>query len=453
MNRFVIKRAKTRSGTVASAPEKSTALMDKFVIEGGYPLSGTVVPAGNKNAALPILAASLLTEEELVIGNVPHIRDVESMLALLEDLGVTVTWRGDHELSLRADSVTSGHVDAELASRIRASFLLAGPLLARVGEAHMPSPGGDFIGRRRLDPHLDALRALGARIDVDRGYTMRVPDGLRACDFFMDEASVMATENTLMAAALTPGKTTIRNAASEPHVQDLARLLVAMGARIEGIGSNILTVHGSDRLGGATHVITPDHIEVASFMALAAVTGGELRIKQTVPEDLEMIRMVFERLGVKSHHDGADLLVPPEQRLRVRDDAGDVIPKIDDGPWPAFPADLTSIALAVATQAEGTVLIFEKMFENRLFFVDKLTSMGARIVLCDPHRAIVSGPSRLHGERMESPDIRAGMAMLIASLCAEGVSEIGNVGQIDRGYERIDHRLRQLGARIERAAS
>lgn len=453
MDRFVIKHAKPRSGTVAPADEKSTALMDKFVIEGGYPLSGTVVPAGNKNAALPILAASLLTEEELVIGNVPRIRDVDSMLALLEDLGVTITWRGDHELSLRADSVTSGQVDAGLASRIRASFLLAGPLLARVGEAHMPSPGGDFIGRRRLDPHLDALRALGARIEVDRGYAMWAADGLRACDFFMDEASVMATENTLMAAALTPGKTTIRNAASEPHVQDLARLLVAMGAHIEGIGSNVLTVHGRDRLGGASHVITPDHIEVASFMALAAVTGGELRIKDTVPEDLDMIRMVFERLGVKSQHDGADLLVPPEQRLRVRDDSGDVIPKIDDGPWPAFPADLTSIALAVATQSEGTVLIFEKMFENRLFFVDKLTSMGARIVLCDPHRAIVSGPSRLHGERMESPDIRAGMAMLIASLCAEGVSEIGNVGQIDRGYERIDHRLRALGARIERASA
>jgi UDP-N-acetylglucosamine 1-carboxyvinyltransferase len=263
----------------------------------------------------------------------------------------------------------------------------------------------------------------------------------------------MATENTLMAAALTPGKTTIRNAASEPHVQDLARLLIAMGARIDGVGSNVLTVHGVPRLAGAKHSIASDHIEIASFMALAAVTGGELRITDTVPEDLEMIRMVFERLGLKSEQDGPVLVVPPEQRLRVRDDAGDAIPKIDDGPWPAFPADLTSIALAVATQAEGTVLIFEKMFENRLFFVDKLTSMGARIVLCDPHRAIVSGPSRLHGERMESPDIRAGMAMLIASLCAEGVSEIGNVGQIDRGYERIDERLRALGARIERVSA
>jgi UDP-N-acetylglucosamine 1-carboxyvinyltransferase len=426
--------------------------MDKFVIEGGYPLSGTVVPAGNKNAALPMLAAALLTEEEVVIGNVPRIRDVDAMLALIEDLGVSVSWRDEHEVALRASSLSSSEVDPELAARIRASFLLAGPLVARLGEAHMAAPGGDFIGRRRLDPHLDALRALGAEVHVNRGYEMWAPNGLRACDFFMDEASVMATENTLMAAALTQGKTTIRNAASEPHVQNLARLLVAMGARIDGIGSNVLVVHGRNRLGGARMDVVPDHIEVGSFMALAAVTGGEMRIKGTVPDDLKMVRMVFERLGLKSHHDGADLIVPPEQRLQVKDDAGDVIPKIDDGPWPAFPADLTSIALAVATQAEGMVLIHEKMFENRLFFVDKLTSMGARIVLCDPHRAIVSGPSRLHGERMESPDIRAGMAMLIAGLCAEGVSEIGNVGQIDRGYERIDERLRELGARIERVS-
>ncbi len=426
--------------------------MDKFVIEGGYPLSGTVVPAGNKNAALPMLAASLLTEEEVVVGNVPRIRDVDAMLALLEDLGVRVSWRDEHEVALQASSLNSNEVDPELAARIRASFLLAGPLVARLGEASMPSPGGDVIGRRRLDPHLDALRALGAEVRIDRGYEMWAPNGLRACDFFMDEASVMATENILMAAALTQGKTTIRNAASEPHVQNLARLLIAMGARIDGLGSNVLVVHGRNRLGGAHVDVAPDHIEVGSFMALAAVTGGEIRIKGTVPEDLKMVRMVFERLGLKSHQDGIDLIVPPEQRLQVKDDAGDAIPKIDDGPWPAFPADLTSIALAVATQAEGMVLIHEKMFENRLFFVDKLTSMGARIVLCDPHRAIVSGPSRLHGERMESPDIRAGMAMLIASLCAEGVSEIGNVGQIDRGYERIDDRLRELGARIDRVS-
>jgi UDP-N-acetylglucosamine 1-carboxyvinyltransferase len=426
--------------------------MEKFVIEGGYPLSGEVAPAGNKNAALPILAASLLTDEELVISNVPRILDVDAMLALLEDLGVNVLWRDDHQLVLRADTVRSAAVDEELGSRIRASFLLAGPLLARFGEAHMPPPGGDVIGRRRLDPHLDALKALGAHIHADRGCALWVPDGLHAAHIFMDEASVMATENALMAAALTPGKTVIANAACEPHVQDLARLLQSMGASIEGIGSNLMTVEGRERLHGATHTISPDHIEVASFMALAAVTGGHLRIKDTVPDDLRMIRAVFERLGLSSHLEGDDVVVPPEQRLQIKDDVGDAIPKIDDGPWPAFPADLTSIALAVATQAEGTVLIFEKMFENRLFFVDKLTSMGARIVLCDPHRAIVSGPSRLHGERMESPDIRAGMAMLIASLCAEGFSEIGNVGQIDRGYERIDDRLRDLGARIERVS-
>ena len=426
--------------------------MDKFVIEGGYPLSGTVVPAGNKNAALPIVAACLLTDEELVLENVPRIRDVDYMLALLEDLGVNVLWRDDHELVLRANQLRSSEVDADLGSKIRASFLLAGPLLARLGEARMPPPGGDVIGRRRLDPHLDALGALGARIEAKRNYRMWAPEGLRACEIFMDEASVMATENTLMAAALTPGVTTIHNAACEPHVQDLARLLVAMGAQIDGIGSNSLTVHGQERLGGARHVMCPDHIEVASFMALAAVTGGQMRIKDAFPQDLRMIRAVFERLGLTSHVEGEDVIVPPEQRLQVKDDVGDAIPKIDDGPWPAFPADLTSIALAVATQAEGTVLIFEKMFENRLFFVDKLTSMGARIVLCDPHRAIVSGPSRLHGQNMESPDIRAGMAMLIASLCAEGTSEIGNVSQIDRGYERIDDRLRELGARIDRVS-
>jgi UDP-N-acetylglucosamine 1-carboxyvinyltransferase len=428
------------------------APMDMFVIEGGHPLSGEVVPAGNKNAALPILAASLLTEDELVIANVPRILDVDAMLALLTDLGVTVRWRDKHEVALRSDGVRAAVVEHELASRIRASFLLAGPLLARFGEAHLPSPGGDVIGRRRLDSHLDAFRALGAQVEANHGYEMSAPDGLRACDIFMDEASVMATENALMAAALTPGVTRIANAASEPHVQDLARLLVSMGAEIEGIGSNFLVVHGRERLHGVRHSVCPDHIEVASFMALAAVTGGELRIKDTAPADLLMIRSVFERLGLMSRLEGADVIVPPGQRLRVKDDFGAAIPKIDDGPWPAFPADLTSIALAVATQAEGTVMIFEKMFENRLFFVDKLEQMGARIILCDPHRAVVSGPSRLHGERMDSPDIRAGMAMLIAALCAEGISEIGNVGQIDRGYERIDDRLRKLGARIERVS-
>jgi UDP-N-acetylglucosamine 1-carboxyvinyltransferase len=424
--------------------------MEKFVIEGGVPLSGTVVPAGNKNGALPILAACLLTDDEVILRNVPRISDVEAMVALLEGLGARTEWRGPGELSIDAGNVDQCEVDRHLAERIRASFLLAGPLLARFGHAHMPPPGGDVIGRRRLDPHLDAFRALGAQVQHDRDITLDAPLGLKPCDFLMDEPSVMATENALMAAALTRGPTVIRNAASEPHVQDLARMLVAMGAAIDGIGSNVMTVHGTTSLRGCTHTIAPDHIEIGSFMALAGVTGGELIVKDTVPEDLRMIRLVFDRLGLRSEVQGADIIVPGNQKLIIRNDAGDYMPKVEDGPWPAFPADLTSIALALATQAEGSVIIHEKMFENRLFFTDKLQVMGAAITICDPHRAIVVGPRRLRGERVESPDIRAGMAMLIAALCADGVTEIGNIRQIDRGYERIDDRLRSLGARITR---
>jgi UDP-N-acetylglucosamine 1-carboxyvinyltransferase len=428
-------------------------MTEKFVIQGGVPLQGETVAAGNKNAALPILAACLLTEEEVVLQNVPRIRDTEAQAAILERMGVRVEWTGDNELRLQADAISETAPDEELSARIRASFLLAGPLLARFGEARMPPPGGDFIGRRRLDPHLDAFRDMGAQVAGSRWIEINAPNGgLKPCAVFMDEPSVMGTENALMAAALTPGPTTISNAASEPHVQDLARLLVKMGARIDGIGSNVMTVHGRDKLGGASHRICPDHIEVVSFVALAAATGGDLRIRDAEPEDLRMVERAFGRLGLRLEYDGNDVLVPPGQKLAVRDDLGDAIPKIEDGPWPAFPADLTSIALALATQASGTILIFEKMFENRLFFVDKLVAMGARITLCDPHRAIVSGPSRLHGERVESPDIRAGMAMLIAALAADGTSEIGNIVQIDRGYERIDDRLRELGARIERVA-
>jgi len=425
--------------------------MEKFVIQGGRPLSGELTAAGNKNAALPILAACLLTDEELVLHRVPRIRDTEAQIALLDNLGVEVGWMADNSLRLCAAGVADVVVDEELSSRIRASFLLAGPLLARCGEAKMPPPGGDFIGRRRLDAHLDAFQDLGARVEGDRWIELTAPSGgLRPCEIFMDEPSVMGTENALMAAALTAGPTTISNAACEPHVQDLARLLTKMGAEVTGIGSNVMTVHGRDRLGGAEHTISPDHIEIASFMALAAATGGELRICAVEPRDLMTVRRQFRRLGFESTIEGEDVVVPPEQRLKIRSDVGDAIPKIEDGPWPAFPADLTSIALALATQAEGEILIFEKMFENRLFFVDKLVAMGARITLCDPHRAIVSGPSRLHGERVESPDIRAGMAMLIAALAADGTSEIGNIRQIDRGYEQIDARLRGLGAQIER---
>jgi UDP-N-acetylglucosamine 1-carboxyvinyltransferase len=433
------------------APIPADPRMEKFLIEGGQPLSGTVVPAGNKNAALPALAATLLTDEEVVLRNIPRIRDVEAMAALLRGLGASAEWRGENVLAVCAADARAVELDPELTERIRASFLLAGPLLARFGSAHMPPPGGDVIGRRRLDPHLDAFRALGANVESGRDFRITAPaHGLRACDFFMDEPSVMGTENALMAAALTPGSTVIHNAASEPHVQDLARLLLQMGARIEGIGSNVLIVHGESRLGGADYAIGPDYIEIGSFIALAACTGGEMRIKDVVYDDLRMTRLAFARLGCQIEYDGSDVVVPGGQTLHVKDDEGDHISKIEDGPWPAFPADLTSIALALATQSDGMVLIHEKMFENRLFFVDKLVSMGARVLLCDPHRAVVSGPSRLHGERMESPDIRAGMAMLIAALCAEGRSEIGNVRQIDRGYERIDERLRGLGARIER---
>ena len=428
--------------------------MEKFVIEGGAPLSGTVLPAGNKNAALPILAACVLTEDEVVLRNVPRIRDVEAMLQLLRDLGVQVDWRGANEVVLCAAGVERTAVDREQAGFIRASFLVAGPLLARFGTALMPPPGGDVIGRRRLDPHMDAFSALGAAYEYGNDISITAPNGgLRAGDVFMDEPSVMATENVLMAAALTPGATVVHNAACEPHVQDLARMLVKMGADIQGIGSNLLTVNGVERLRGCEHEVGPDHIEIASFMALAGVTGGELRIQGCRPSDLYMIRLVFERLGLHSDVDGGDVVVPGGQRLTIRRDVGEHKAKVQDGPWPAFPADLTSIAVALATQSEGSVLIHEWMFENRLIFTDKLVLMGADVTLCDPHRAIVEGPRRLRGEKLDSPDIRAGMAMLIAALCAEGHSEIGNVRQIDRGYERIDERLRDLGAHIERTAT
>jgi UDP-N-acetylglucosamine 1-carboxyvinyltransferase len=429
--------------------------MEKFVIDGGVPLSGTITPAGNKNAALPILAACVLTEDEVVLHNVPQIRDVEAMLELLEGMGVRVERRDDHTIALCAGDVDENAVvDKDAAERIRASFLLAGPLLARFGRAVMPPPGGDVIGRRRLDPHLDAFIALGASYEHDRDIVLTAPGGsLRAGDVFMDEPSVMATENALLAAALTPGVTTVGNAACEPHVQDLARLLTKMGARVEGIGSNVLIVNGVDRLRGCEHTIGPDHIEIGSFMAIAGVTGGELRIKDTVPDDLRMVRLVFKRIGLHSDLDGSDVVVPGGQKLVAQRDVGEYKAKVQDGPWPAFPADLTSIAVALATQCEGSVLIHEWMFESRMFFIDKLVAMGADITLCDPHRAIINGPSRLRGELVESPDIRAGMAVLLAALCAKGRTQIGNIRQIDRGYERIDERLRELGASIERVAT
>jgi UDP-N-acetylglucosamine 1-carboxyvinyltransferase len=428
------------------------ALAESFVIEGGRPLSGRVTAAGNKNGALPILAACLLTSEPVVLHNVPRIRDVETMIALIAQLGAEIEWTGENEVRVNAAELSSHELDPELASRIRASFLLAGPLLARRGRASVPPPGGDVIGRRRLDPHIHAFAELGAEVDIGERYELRT-DGLRGKHIFLDEASVMATENAVMAASLTPGETVIGNAACEPHIQDLCRFLVSLGAQIEGIESNVLRISGVETLGSGEWRIGPEHIEVGSFIGLAAVTGSDVTIDSVEPKDLGSILLTFERLGVKVEIDGSTLRVPPGQELVVTDDLGGQIPKVEDGPWPAFPADLTSIAVIVATQARGTVLIFEKMFESRLFFVDKLVSMGARIILCDPHRAVVTGPARLYGQQMSSPDIRAGMAMLLAALCAEGTSTIGNIGEIDRGYERIDERLRSLGARIERIES
>jgi UDP-N-acetylglucosamine 1-carboxyvinyltransferase len=423
--------------------------MQSFVIEGGRPLEGTVRAAGNKNGALPILAATILATEPVTLTNVPRIRDVETMAELLADLGAAVEWCGTNELRVDTSSVTKTALAPGLGREIRASFLLAGPLLARFGRATVPPPGGDVIGRRRLDTHIHAFMELGVEVELNGAYDLRT-DGLKGKRLFLDEASVMATENAVMAAVLAEGETIVGHAACEPHIQDLCHFLVGLGASIEGIGSNILRINGVERLGGGSHRIRSEHVEVASFAALAATTGGDLTIEDVEPDDLISIVPAFRKLGIELEVGETTVRVPPGQELHVVDDLGDQIPKIESGIWPAFPADLTSIAVVAATQARGTVLVFEKMFESRLFFVDKLVSMGARIILCDPHRVVVTGPAQLYGQRLESPDIRAGMAMVIAALCAEGTSSIGNIGQIDRGYERIDERLRELGASIER---
>ncbi len=423
--------------------------MPKFVVEGGYPLRGTIRPAGNKNAALPVLAATLLTDEPVVLDNVPDIRDVRTLIELLGVLGVQSEWLGPNRVRIHAADVRETELDPGLAARIRASILLAGPMLARVGRMLLPLPGGDVIGRRRVDTHFLALSKLGARVESVGGYRIET-DGLCGADVFLDEPSVTATENAIMAAVLARGTTRLRNAAAEPHVQDLCHMLNAMGARISGIGTHILEIEGVERLHGCEFRIGSDHIEVGSFIGLAAVTRGEITIEDAAIEHLDSTLLAFERLGIRCEVRGKDLFVPADQDREIRMDLGGHIPKIDDGPWPAFPADLTSIALVVATQCRGTILIHEKMFESRMFFADKIIGMGARIVLCDPHRAVVVGPSRLHAGVVESPDIRAGMALLIAALGAEGQSHIFNIGQIERGYERIDERLKGLGARIER---
>jgi UDP-N-acetylglucosamine 1-carboxyvinyltransferase len=420
-----------------------------FRVTGGQQLGGVIRPAGNKNAALPIIAATLLADSPSEIENVPRIRDVDAMLQLLTAMGAEVTWTGDNTVRIDPSDVQPARLDPALCARIRASILLAGPLLARFGQVALPPPGGDIIGRRRLDTHFLALEQLGATVDIGTDYRLDAPK-LTGGELFLDEPSVTGTENAMMAAALASGETVIWNAASEPHVQDLAHALQAMGVAIDGIGTNRLTIQGGQGLSGARVTVGPDHVEVGSFIGLAAVTDSPLTIEGVRPDDLRSILMAFDRLGVRPQVDDDRLTVAAHQERRIRPDLGGHIPKIEDGPWPAFPADLTSIAVVVATQCEGMVLVFEKMFESRLFFVDKLVSLGARLLLCDPHRVVVSGRTRLKGGTVESPDIRAGMGILLAALAADGESTIYNVGQIDRGYERIDERLNALGAKIER---
>jgi len=428
--------------------------VSRFVIEGGHALSGTIRPGGNKNEALPCIAAALLTDEPVILDNVPRIRDVDVLLEVLRRLGADVEELGSpNRIRIQCRQIATVQPDHELCAQLRASILLMGPILARTGEVVLPPPGGDVIGRRRLDTHFLGFEALGAEVQVGRAYDVRRRGRLRGADIFLDEASVTATENIVMAAALADGVTTIRNAASEPHVQNLCRMLQSMGVGFEGIGSNTLVIEGRERLGGCEFKIGPDYLEVGSFIGLAACTGSDIRIEGAGCEHLRRILMTFERLGVHVERVGDDdLHIRAPQPLVIRHDVGGAIPKLDDAPWPAFPTDLMSIAIVTATQAKGTVLVFEKMYEGRMFFVDHLIGMGAQIILCDPHRVVVVGPSPLYASRVESPDVRAGMALLIAALCAKGKTTIGNIRQIDRGYERIDEKLRALGAHIERVA-
>ncbi len=427
--------------------------MESFIIEGKAPLNGVITPSGNKNAAFPLISAALLTDKSVTLHNLPNIGDVHTMLNIVEDLGVEVTRHDPHNVTLRAGALHTTTPDPARFAKTRGALVLMGSLLAREGEVRLAQPGGDQIGRRRVDTHIMALKALGAKYEYNGNFVLKA-DKLRGQDILLDEASVTATENAILAAVLAEGATVIRNAASEPHVQDLCHMLNQMGACINGIGSNVLSIEGVKSLDGAEFTLGPDYLEIGSFIALAAVTEGEILIKNAAPEHLRMTLMVYERLGIVPEIRGDDLLLPDNQLLVVMPDIGDAIPKIDDAPWPAFPADMMSVTLVAATQATGTVLFHEKMYESRLYFVDRLISMGARIVLCDPHRALVQGPSMLRGDRqgISSPDIRAGIALLIAALCAEGQTIIHNIGQIDRGYENIEGKLLELGAKIKRVS-
>ena len=423
--------------------------MDKFVIEGGIPLSGTVTPSGNKNAALPLLAACLLTDEPIILHNVPEIQDVQNMRKLIMSLGVEAENIGSNSWKIQASSVRPTDLDPDLCRKIRASILLAGPMVARSGELILPPPGGDVIGRRRVDTHMLALEKLGAKIKCDRAFEFHAKK-LHGAKILLDEASVTATENAIMASVCAEGVSTIRNAASEPHIQELCHFLNLLGANISNIGSNTLEISGVDHLHGGEYTIGPDYLEVISFVGAAIVTKGSITIKNAGIEYLDMIKLILGRIGVHWEEKGNDIFVPSRQRLQIESDLGGAIPTINVNTWPAFPTDLMSIAIVMATQSKGTVLFHDWMYPSRMFFTDKLVGMGAQIVLCDPHRCIVQGPTQLSGEKMESPDIRAGMSLLLASLSAKGKSVIRNVGQIDRGYERVDEKLRALGANIER---
>jgi UDP-N-acetylglucosamine 1-carboxyvinyltransferase len=423
--------------------------MEKFIIEGGVPLNGEVTPAGNKNAALPMLAASLLTDEPIILRNIPQIQDTLVMRRLIESLGAQIEGLDATSWRVTARDLRLADLNSDLCRRIRASILIAGPLAARIGEFKLPPPGGDVIGRRRLDTHILALRALGVDVEYERGFTFQA-DGLRGADFLMDEASVTATENAIMAAVTAKGDTVIRNAASEPHVQELCYFLNLLGAQIEEIGSNTLHIHGVPKLHGGEFTIGPDYLEVISFVGAAAVTHGSMRVKHAGVNNLEMIGHVFERLGVTWQVEGDDLVVPSDQELTIIPDLDGAIPEIKTNVWPAFPTDLISIAITVATQASGSVMFHDWMFSGRMYFTDKLVGMGAKIILCDPYRCLVQGPNQLYSENLESPDIRAGMSMLLAALAAKGQSTIRNISQIERGYQDVDEKLRALGAKIER---
>ena len=423
--------------------------MYEYLIEGGFPVKGTIKASGNKNAALPCIAAALLSAEPVTLKNIPEIEDVGVMLDIFKALGGTVKKQDSNTYVLHAKDIKESEIPIEHSKKIRASILFAGPLVARTGKAILPPPGGDVIGRRRLDTHFLALQELGAQVAVNGRFKFSA-NKLIGADIFLDEASVTATENAVMAAVLAEGETIITNAASEPHVQDVCKMLNAMGAEITGIGSNILTIKGVASLHGCEYEIGPDYMEIGSFIGLAAATKGSITITGVNARDMRPIKLAFGKLGISWTIEGDTLTVHSGQPMKVNTDLGGMIPKIDDSPWPGFPPDLTSIMTVVATQVEGTVLIHEKMFESRMFFVDKLIGMGARITLCDPHRAVVSGPSNLHGSELVSPDVRAGMAMIIAAMSAHGESVIRNVYQVERGYEHLTERLQSLGAHIER---